>query len=102
MTRQRGHGVGLRLRKGQPVVRAVGTAAQPAVQLAEREVSKETLRLPQGTAGRLERVRVREDQRRRQNKAATSKMLPSCWEFALVGSLTSKVTETEETKGQIY
>lgn len=94
VTRQRGHGVSLRLRKGQPVVRTVGTAAEPAVQLTEGEVSKETLRLPQGTTGGLgrmkrrknERVLVIVDQRHRQNKAATSKMLQSWCEFTLVGS----------------
>lgn len=62
---QRGHGVRLRLREGQPVVRAVGTAAEPAVQLAEGEVPEEALGLPQGATGGLGRERRRRSGRRR-------------------------------------
>ena len=46
MAWQGGHGVCLSLGEGQPVVGTVRTAAEPTVELTEREVSKKALRLP--------------------------------------------------------
>lgn len=46
---QGGHGVRLGLGEGQPVMGTVRTTAEAAVELAEREVAEETLRLPRRT-----------------------------------------------------